>query len=791
MGYFQKLAKNTRWSGKHLSTPQAGDSIHFSHPEHGTVSVVKDGGQYHVKHNGAHAGILNQKGIFNTPKEAVQHAKDFMAKLGSGGHGNAMHNMPSAQSMPSKPHLQAPKNDVFGKAEGYAPSAVDSPNFKIGGTLADFQAGAQTNSFSSPTPIPPVMKDEKPNYTRNIWHPKRLDVGSHIMYQGKKHKVVAQHPKPDNSANFKEHYHTTLLEVKDPIKKEELDKSTALERHLQAKGKSKNQARAVRSRGNPKGVHLPIDNKGISSAGAYATGRIRTADENFNAVPKSQDVQHAKSLHSQKLRELRAMPKPDLGKARQEEDLSSRQKVQVRHARSEKPIHPFGTNERFHPEGRNTQMGQIARNNKLRAFRKQPKPDLGKKESKLAFLFKHDYFNLFKTVSSPVRTKTIMDCPEDHDIAVNQKFESMIMDRLAQFRKDESENPAQPDKPAETIAGTPKKQQSRSYDLFTDEMANAKTAKSGKRGEFLSAILHLAPADLAGGKDVCPFATDGCRHACLNTSGRGGMLDREYDLNDIQLARIRKTKEFHDSPHAFLSRISRDIEKLKRYAKADGRRPVVRLNGTSDINWAALKSPNLKGQNIFDAHPDVQFYDYTKNPYIVKNNKHPNYHVTFSYADGAQNQGHAKELLAQGHNVAVVFGGKKDGQAIFPKKFNGHDVVSGDETDLRFLDPKGGKIVGLSAKADAMRDTTGFVQWGHEGEPDAVPRPKTEKDRYERVKQSGEAKVEAFRQKKLDARAAKVPVIKSEQTLLEQAKELLKSLQENPAQLEALTKVKK
>jgi hypothetical protein len=52
-------------------------------------------------------------------------------------------------------------------------------------------------------------------------------------------------------------------------------------------------------------------------------------------------------------------------------------------------------------------------------------------------------------------------------------------------------------------------------------------------------------------------------------------------------------------------------------------------------------------------------------------------------------------------NIAAVF---KE----LPEKYIGRPVINGDETDLRFLDPKG-VIVGLKAKGKAKKDTTGFV----------------------------------------------------------------------------------
>jgi hypothetical protein len=51
--------------------------------------------------------------------------------------------------------------------------------------------------------------------------------------------------------------------------------------------------------------------------------------------------------------------------------------------------------------------------------------------------------------------------------------------------------------------------------------------------------------------------------------------------------------------------------------------------------------------------------------------------------------------------VAAVF---KD----VPDTWQGFPVINGDESDLRFLDPSG-VIVGLKAKGDAKKDTSGFV----------------------------------------------------------------------------------
>jgi hypothetical protein len=64
--------------------------------------------------------------------------------------------------------------------------------------------------------------------------------------------------------------------------------------------------------------------------------------------------------------------------------------------------------------------------------------------------------------------------------------------------------------------------------------------------------------------------------------------------------------------------------------------------------------------------------------------------------------------LAEGMNVATVFGIKKT--LPMPETYNGRPVFNGDESDLRFLDPKG-VIVGLYAKGKAKKDTSGFVKF--------------------------------------------------------------------------------
>ena len=219
--------------------------------------------------------------------------------------------------------------------------------------------------------------------------------------------------------------------------------------------------------------------------------------------------------------------------------------------------------------------------------------------------------------------------------------------------------------------------------------ANPKIQKGTKLG-YLSFILHLAPADLSG-RETCPKRTAGCTAACLNTAGRGGMFKKGENTNMIQKARIRKTEYFFNDRDAFMMDLYKDITKAIRFAERKGLVPVFRLNGTSDLSWE--KYTAAYGMNIFELFPQVQFYDYTK--VLGRKVKDiANYHLTFSKADG--NDADVAEALLQGMSVVAVYDKIPAG------------VPSADETDLRFLDPKG-IMLGLKAKGRAKKDYSGFV----------------------------------------------------------------------------------
>lgn len=235
---------------------------------------------------------------------------------------------------------------------------------------------------------------------------------------------------------------------------------------------------------------------------------------------------------------------------------------------------------------------------------------------------------------------------------------------------------------------------------------NAKTSK-GQKYNFMTGILYLAPADIAG-PNLCPMADlAGCKSACLYSAGRGA-------FNSVQSARVNKTLYFHEAREAFMRQIAIDIAKLAIKAKRAGMVPLVRLNGTSDIRWESISvdidakaakkigRPAGNYSNIFAVFPEVQFYDYTK---LANRRDIPaNYDLTFSYSGRAEFAQYAQKAIDAGYRVAVVF---RD-RASIPAQYLGLECVDGDDSDIRHLDPAG-VVVALYAKGAARRDSSGFV----------------------------------------------------------------------------------
>lgn len=245
-------------------------------------------------------------------------------------------------------------------------------------------------------------------------------------------------------------------------------------------------------------------------------------------------------------------------------------------------------------------------------------------------------------------------------------------------------------------------------------MDNPKAAKAASFG-YLNAINYMAPHTSGGVGNLCSHASPICINICLGEhSGQAAMSEAVRD------SRKRKAQYFMKARAEFMAEFALHIAKAQKQATAAGLKLCVRPNGSTDIAFEgaafeakpdlARKIESLIGRpfaatryrNLFEAFPEIQFVDYTKNPKRFDRALPLNYHLTFSRSE--TNDADARRLLERGFNVAVVFDPR-----IHPS-FDDRTIVNGDEHDLRHLDPQGGNIIALTPKGHrAKRDTSGFV----------------------------------------------------------------------------------
>lgn len=231
--------------------------------------------------------------------------------------------------------------------------------------------------------------------------------------------------------------------------------------------------------------------------------------------------------------------------------------------------------------------------------------------------------------------------------------------------------------------------------------------KEGK--EVFSQGLSLSPADDRHGINTCPKASKECKSACL--AHTSGAMARAQATKD---AKKRKTDALFKSPEDMAIALHHHISKEEKLAKKDGTYNYsARMNTTSDI-------PQSVYHGLRKAHPDTQFYDYTKEHKQVLHNLahkneegHKNLHLTFSSTGvhhDESNWKHAREVLKSGGNVAMVSTSKNAIKGTdekeknkLPKVVHDHDTgekwptVDGDgrskdmegHGDARFLDKPG------------------------------------------------------------------------------------------------------
>lgn len=207
---------------------------------------------------------------------------------------------------------------------------------------------------------------------------------------------------------------------------------------------------------------------------------------------------------------------------------------------------------------------------------------------------------------------------------------------------------------------------------------NHKLAKNSVR----SWILNLAPHKQNNqGKNLCAHASPGCQAGCLFHAGRGAMPN-------VELSRRLNSEIFLQHQNLFLQRLNQELLGLNMEAGLQGEKWVVRLNGTSDLDFPAMIKDQV-GYDPIGMYVNLQFMDYTKNfSRWIKYQDTP-YHLTFSRSE--TNWEYCKQVLERGGTVAVVFHPEK------PSLYKGHPVFNGDINDERYNDPAG-HVIGLSYK---------------------------------------------------------------------------------------------
>lgn len=214
---------------------------------------------------------------------------------------------------------------------------------------------------------------------------------------------------------------------------------------------------------------------------------------------------------------------------------------------------------------------------------------------------------------------------------------------------------------------------------------NAKTSKNTQYG-YLTGIQYLSPYKTSG-VNLCAMAElAGCHEPCLYYSGHG-------QFESVQNARLNRTKLFLNDKTAYFNQLTKEIKSLVNKANSRGLKPLVRLNGTSDIRYENLgfTYANTYYRNIFEFFPNVQFMDYTKIP--NRDDLPSNYDLTFSYSGAPLFKKYNERAIKRGLRIAAVF----DKVESIPIKFHGRKVLSGDDNDLTFTKPKN-SILALYAK---------------------------------------------------------------------------------------------
>ena len=227
--------------------------------------------------------------------------------------------------------------------------------------------------------------------------------------------------------------------------------------------------------------------------------------------------------------------------------------------------------------------------------------------------------------------------------------------------------------------------------LLDTSLGNTKVSKT----ESLAPGVRLASLSLMPDKIICPQsgAAD-CFNLCIKKSGRGR-------FENVAQGRQLKTDYWHHDRDGFLTQLKRELANFEKLCYRTNKRPVVRLNVLSDIQW--------EKHGIPQAFPGILAYDYTKQAHRI--GKTPeNYKLMFSYSGAAKYQHQVQRAMKTNAPISVVFTELPTDPNY---RFLGRPVIDGDRSDLINVNA-GPVIIGLrykntGASADTIAESTFVV----------------------------------------------------------------------------------
>ena len=237
---------------------------------------------------------------------------------------------------------------------------------------------------------------------------------------------------------------------------------------------------------------------------------------------------------------------------------------------------------------------------------------------------------------------------------------------------------------------------------MTKFFGSSTKVEKGEAYGWRTQISYMTP-----GGSLCPWASDGCRAVCLGTTS-GHFQAVKGAARTAQVIRAERLKALlHEggvskAADAFILDLTRPRDGWDKTA--------IRVNGTSDLPALA----EAVASKAAAAGITARFYDYTKSirAALAWAAGRSSVHKTFSLSES--NTKDAEKAIAAGVNVAAMV--QDESAALrLAETLGASGVISGDDHDLRFLDPdlrgRGpGLVVYLTAKGGkARRDTSGFL----------------------------------------------------------------------------------